>query len=129
MSVPDTEGRQVTMATTETGTDRLRILTTMGMVRTTDVPAPTMVTQTAATAMCQLELVWSQSAAVTATIQRMAPDTVQAMEAATVGTQDTARMIASATDRATMADSSLAEGIETRGSRWNVNPLFAWCQW
>ncbi len=129
MSVPDTEGRQVTMATTATGTDRLRILTTMDMVRTTDAPAPAMVTQTAATAMCQLELVWLLSAAVTATIQRTAPDMVRATEAATVGTQDTARMIASASEPATMADSSLAEGVAARGSRWNVNPLFALCQW
>jgi hypothetical protein len=40
-----------------------------------------------------------------------------------VETQDTARMIASATDPATMVDSRLGEGIRARGSRWNVNPL------
>jgi hypothetical protein len=72
--------------------------------------------------MCQRELVWLQSAVVTATIQRTAPDMVRATEAATLGTQDTARMIASATDPATMVDSRLAEGIRARGSRWNVNP-------
>lgn len=129
MSVPATAGHQVTMTTTATDTDRPRILTTMDMVRTTDVPAPAMVTQTAATAMYQLELVWLQSAAVTATIQRTAPDMVRTTEAATVGTQDTARMIASATDLATMADSPLAEGIRARGSRWNVNPLFSLGPW